>query len=286
MMAAPAFDPAKLGKRAVKGDAVSTGDRALILSLEGVGKTGKSDLAYRAPLPLVVQALDMGEDRPIERLRLLAPERFDKMYFYDYNFSAYAPKGSSPESTEKMVRDNVWEPFKDDFYRSVSAGVRTVVWDKATEAWEVLRLANFGRLDQIPQMMYGAINREYKEMIRAAKSAGMVLILIHDLKEEYESFTKIVRGETKESSRPTGRWVRAGNNKIDTLVDAYCRNTYIPPTKKKGSSEVQEPGRFEVEIIRAGHNAAMNGQVLESPDFGTLASLLKPGVEWSEEETA
>lgn len=238
-----------------------------ILSVEGLPKTGKTHISCTAPGNIAFQSLDFGTEGIVEK--------FEKtIEVAEYNFAYdFTIKSRGDEAVEQAdrIKEDYWKPFNDDCARFFGdASVRTVVWDTATEVWEMLRLAHFGKLMQNPQLQYGVVNAEYKALVRMANLARKNLILIHQLSKEY----KDVDGKSQE----TGNYKRNGNNKVDYLVHTYVKTDYVPPVKDvKGNVKVG--GRFTVEILRSRYNPDVNGMVLESPDWTTLMGLVAPHID-------
>ena len=255
-----------------------------ILSFEGLEKSGRTHLACQGPEPIAYQGLDTGEDT-MQKLRASGKKIAAAVYHY-----AHDPKTKNTEAQAEEIKKKVWDKFYTDYHAALT-WARTVVWDTATEVWELLRLANFGKLSQVPEIAYPAVNSEFKEMVRAAQKANVNLMLIHQVKEERETKVVMTAKGPAERSVPTGRLTRAGMNKIGYLVDAYLLTRYVDPkfTGKGKDRKQTEPGHFEVEVLRARHAHEMVGQVVEfsgeqgSPDLLTLLSVIRPDVavaEW------
>ena len=244
-----------------------------ILSIEGLPKTGKTHFCCTAPSGIAIQSLDFGTEGIIEK--------FDDKKFSveEYNFAYdYTIKSRGDEASEQAdrIKTDYWAPFNTDATRFMAdPAIRTVVWDTASEVWEMLRLAHFGKLMQNPQLQYGVVNAEYKALVRMANVARKNLILIHQLTKEYKDVDD-GKGGTK--SVESGEYKRQGNNKVDYLVHTYVRNHYIPPVKDvKGN--IKAAGKFQIEILRSRYNPDVNGMVLESPDWTTLMGLVAPHID-------
>lgn len=234
-----------------------------ILSIEGLPKTGKTHFACTAPGAVAFQSLDFGTEGIIEK-----HER--KFEVREYNFSydlTIKARGSEAEEQAEAIRYQYWKPFNDDcaeFFGNPE--FKTVVWDTASEVWEMLRLSNFGKLVQNPQLAYGPVNAEYKALVRMANVARKNLVLIHQMTKEFKN------------NEETGNWKRVGNNKVDYLVHTYVRTHYQDPVKDvKGN--VKTPGGFKLEILRSRYNPDVNGMVLDSPDWVTLMGLVAPHID-------
>ncbi len=47
-----------------------------------------------------------------------------------------------------------------------SKEIKSIVIDTASEAWELVRLARFGKLTQVMPQHYGPVNTEFRDMIK------------------------------------------------------------------------------------------------------------------------
>lgn len=243
-----------------------------ILSIEGLPKTGKTHFYSTAPGGIGVQSLDFGTEGVIDKF----PDTyFDvKEYNFAYDFTIKSRGDEAVEQAER-IKEDYWAPFNTDcaaFF--ADPAIRTVVWDTASEVWEMLRLAHFGKLQQNPQLAYGPVNAEYKALVRMANVARKNLVLVHQLSKEYREVEE--NGKTK--SVETGNFKRTGNNKVDYLVHSYIRLHYSEPVKNS-KGIIVTPGRFQTEILRSRFNPDVNGMIVDSTDFVSLMSLLAPHVE-------
>lgn len=255
---------------------------SLVLSIQGPPKTGKTRLALDAPDPIAYHAIDTGEDGPMQQAQERGKVIFPKVHSYSLPAEMrVAPKfpprkkdanGEWRPSEEEVawyqdradwVTKNCWQPFESACDAAIAAGVRSIVWDTETEAWEMKRLSHFGKLLQNPQMFYPKINGEYKELVRRIKLAKINLILVRQLKQDFDS--KL--------------WVAQGMGKIGYLIDASVETLWHGAIRS-GTKVV--PAEFAVRILEARQAKEMIGTkvVMDGgPDFVTLASMLKPGVE-------
>lgn len=244
-----------------------------ILSVEGLPKTGKTHLYSTAPGGIGVQSLDFGTEGVIDK--------FPDTYFdvREYNFAydfTINKRGDEATDQADRIKSDYWQPFNDDatsFFADPS--IRTVVWDTASEVWEMLRLAHFGKLMQNPQMQYGVVNAEYKALVRLANTARKNLILIHHMNKEYKDVDD-GKGGTK--SVESGNYKRIGNNKIENLVHSYIRTHYVEPVKSS-KGIVTQPGKFQIEVLRARYNMDANGMLIDACSFVDLMGLLAPHVD-------
>ena len=147
----------------------------LIMALSGLEKTGKTHLALTAPAPITYLSLDFGTDGVIQPF---AAKKLIRIKEYKI-----VKARKSVERAEAMKQaEEVWEEFKDD-YQFALDNSRTVVVDTETEVYELIRLARFGKLEQVKPMHYGPLYRELKEVIiKSAYESRANVILLQRLK--------------------------------------------------------------------------------------------------------
>jgi hypothetical protein len=203
----------------------------LIMALSGLEKTGKTHLALTAPAPITYLSLDFGTDGVIQPF---AAKKLIRIKEYKI------PKArKSVERAEAMKQaEEVWEEFKDD-YQFALDNSRTVVVDTETEVYELIRLARFGKLEQVKPMHYGPLYRELKEVIiKAAYESMANVILLQRLKKEYKA------------DAWTGQYEASGYSGIPYDVQVNAR-TFI-----------DKEGSFSLYIDNCRQNATLRGQVI------------------------
>lgn len=210
--------------------------RRLIMALDGKEKSGKSDFALRdTPAPIAVINTDIGLDGVIQKFQ------HDKEIHKSDHILSFPAGGDAKAIATKA--DAVWIKAKRDYFGALEAGVRTLVIDTATELWEILRLARFGKLTQVMPHHYGPVNAEFRNLIDRAYDYNSNVILIHKLKKEYKE------GKDGKGS-PTGRYERAGFNDTGYRVQINAR------TRRTGDGEFylhiddcrQNPDLFDVDF--------------------------------------
>jgi hypothetical protein len=170
------------------------GKRRLIMSLSAREKQGKTHFALTAPDPLAFFSLDLGTDGVLQKFQ-------DRKIFvseYDYRNAG---------GFDISVFQSAWGRLKGDFLTVLkNPDIRTIVWDTATEVWEMMRMAAFGKLTQVKPHHYGPVNAEYRDLLRLAYGSDKNLILLHKMKAEYVE------------DRRTGKFERAGFSDTGFLV--------------------------------------------------------------------
>lgn len=240
----------------------------LIISVEGREKQGKTHFALTAPGPICYQSIDIGTEGVIQKF----PDKKVMLANYDVEVSRKLREAGEDAVITHIAQQ--WEKFVDDYYAALKAGVRTIVWDTASEVWEFLRLARLGKLTQVMPKNYTEVNNEFRGLLRKAYSHDSNLILLHKSKEQWED----VPTDRGVKSRKTGAYERKGMNDVGFLVQAMvlCYREEVE-NEKSGKTESQ----FSVKILDSRHNPEANGEDLPDADFPMIASYIMPDVDES-----
>ena len=116
-----------------------------------------------------------------------------------------------------------------------------IIGDNWTEVWELCRLANLGRLTQVPPHFYGVPNGEMRKLIRDAKARpDITLVLIQKLTAEYAN------------DKATGLKVPAGFKDIPYLVQIVV-NCW------------RKDKKFGITVGKCTHNPTTEGLELVEP---------------------
>jgi hypothetical protein len=216
----------------------------LIVSVEGHEKTGKTHFAMTAPGPIALQDIDVGTEGVVEKF---THEKTIHLAEYALDFPY-----------QQKVAEQTWKQFTNDYKMLLASQVRTGIIDNASEAWELLRLAKFGRLEKIMSHLYGPVNSEFRGLLRLAYKSDVNLILLHKVKKQYVD------------DQWNGKYERTGFGDI-----AYLVQVAVETTKKDG--------KFFLKVLACRQNHAAEGQIIESPTFAKLGMLVFPGTteqEW------
>lgn len=207
--------------------------RKVCISVEGREKRGKTHFALTAPGPLVYFNLDEGLDR-------VQPEvKFPNLDLRVVDIPGFSKDGHPDKVADEALK--VWEYLKAKYVNALESA-RTVVFDSFTEVWELVRLARFGKLQQVQWFHFGPVNREFHDFIREFNKHDANLILLHK-----------VMAEKNESGTATGGFDRKGFSHIGFDVDDFFR------------VDRDNNGNFFVEALESGHNPAIKGQIFTEP---------------------
>jgi hypothetical protein len=135
-----------------------------------------------------------------------------------------------------------------------------VMCDTGTEAWELLRLASFGKLTQVMPHHYSKPNAEFRDLVREGFDATNV-VWLHKMKDEYENY---LDGKGQEKSRKTGGKSAKMMNDIPFLVECNVQT---------GRNDLDTGCEFYATILDCRKNMELRGMVLEN-DFDQLLELV------------
>jgi len=199
--------------------------KRLIVAVEGKEKSGKTTFGLSAPGPIVYFDSDLGKEGVLEKF-------VEEKEIWEYEIKTAKEIMIDAETGPQIDAEKEFQRFKRAYYQVLGENrVRTIVLDTATEVWELLRLAFFGRLAQVPPMKYGPANEEYRRLIRAAYSSNKNLILLHRVTDEYVG---TIDAKGREHSVRTGKKLRAGFKDTGYLVQVNLVTYYSPEEREFG----------------------------------------------------
>jgi hypothetical protein len=234
----------------------------VVIEFTGLPGTGKTDLALRAPGPLVHFGFDYhGANRCINRLIAAYPEKAKGIYSKTYAVKPRDRKVGDDEAASKEMRETVILPFLEDYEAAIKGGMRSFVIDTLDLMKQSQVISKWGKMESNSQLGYTEINAETARLVHMAREADVVLCLITRMKEEY----KETRVGDKLVSKATGKFVKSSNVAVTHAVDAWIE------TFTEGKD-------FKVRIMDAKTNKVANGTVFNSPEFHDVAMALKPEV--------
>lgn len=233
--------------------------KRLIVSLQAPHKAGKTRWALTAPGPIAYINFDVGLEGVVEPFIAAGKEIMESQY----RLTGRGAKGKMGDVKNEAAVE-MWERFQRDYFFAMDSGrFRTLVIDTGTEAYELIRLARFGKLAQVEPHHYGPVKAEFEEVIRAGlDSTTTNLILLHKVKDEYINDKK------------TGRKEFAGYSNMGFLVQVILE---LWRTNDEESGLV-----FHSRVLDARHQSAVDngliGMEFDSvsgmSDFPTLASMV------------
>lgn len=225
----------------------------LVLSVDGLPKTGKTKLMASMPAPLCIHNFNFGLKGVIDSELKAGKE----IYVEDYEIvlSNKLPGTSFNEMGDAAKR--AWDRFARAFLESLRQ-MRSVGVDMGGEAWDTIRLARLGKLTQVLPVQYTAVNAEFRQLIQEAIRSKANVMFLHKLKPEYKDDKK------------TDRFERSGFGDIGFDMEAIVRTT------RDYSKAGVDQFAGKIEECRANFEAS--GRVFTGRDlsFASIATAIYP----------
>jgi hypothetical protein len=237
--------------------------RHLLIGTEGLPNTGKTEFACSAPGPGIVICLDRGFDAMLDNPNPPKSRRDD--FAFKTIKIPLATQAAQPEYLQ------YWRDFYAEYKKALdNPDARTVVLDGDSDSWELQRLAEFGKLTQVPPIMYQQVNAARRAMIARAFDSGKIVISTNKLKDGYESQ---LTSDKKEVRIKTGKYERQGFADHEYLYQIQLRHLFN-----------EEKGSFGVKILRCKSDTTLQGLELWGEDccFQSLVQCIYPTVPLSE----
>ena len=238
--------------------------KRLLLSSEGLPNTGKSEFALSAPGPGIFICVDRGHEAMLDNPNPPSWRNADKYAFKTIEVPL-ATQAAQPVYLE------YWRKFYDEYKKALAnEDCRTVILDGDSDTWELQRLAEFGKLTQVPSIMYANVNAARRAMIARAFDSGKIVISTNKLKDGYESK---MSSDNKEVRVKTGGYERQGFPDHEYLFQLQIRHLYN-----------RAKGEFGIEIMRCKSDTTLQGFQLwgEECNFQSLVQTVYPNVPLSE----
>lgn len=249
--------------------------RRWIVALDALEKHGKTRFALTTPGTLAYMDFDNRSEGTIEEF-LAAGRKImwrTKPDGTPWPYQIPADAGASDEKAKEVQAEAraEWKRFESDYEDLLhSSSVDTIIIDTATEAWELVRIAGFGRLNEIPPHLYSEVNGAFRRLIRLARKQTRVnLVLVHRLKDEWANEKKgdKIKGYT------TGKSIRAGFSETGFLVDVNLRLTRLPLAACDDADDLG----FRLTVTDCGANPRVRGLELanEAITFPNLVAAME-----------
>ena len=237
---------------------IETKQRIIGLSAGEPGSR-KSSFWLEAPAPIVVFGFDQGLEGVVNRILNDQPGKEIRVVEYEWIPDT---EGNFTQEQAQAVRDQ----FTDD-YEVALHHARTVLVDKETDLWGILRYAEFGAPNADAQRDYDKVNARMRRIVNAAKPLDVNLGFVEGLKDEWGRIVNKKTGQV--GSGPTGRRIRAGFSELEGLVHVELYHTGHGP-----STWAMSVGK-----VRGAGNPDIADQTFEQPvlSFPEFAMLMFPG---------
>jgi len=256
----------------------------VLLGLEGESGTGKSTLAYSAPLPIRGFQFDLGWERA------LYGGKHDEL-FKDLKIEVitYKPETEPEKSDADIVIYELPQPLQLDSFKVgglrklwdyfiirladayTDPRVKTVVIDTATVARRVKADAYLEQLQadaeakgerarvQLLQIEYGKPNDAIRDVFNMAQGTKKNLVATHHLQDEYKDHITS-RGDVEKIN--SGRRILEGLAKTEALVDCHIRLE-------------KDRAKIKGTWVKCGYHLGYEGSSVESPTWDSLVNQIE-----------
>ena len=191
----------------------------MVISLSGEEKSGKDHTALTFPEPIYIHSFDIGLEGVVDKF-INGTFGRKKIYLAEYELEVQPGEASAQVVADSA--DRVWEQFVTNYKDGLaSCGQGTTICDTISEAWELIRLARFGKLTQIMPHMYGPVNAEFRDILRESYNHAGNTVYLSKLVDEWENYTG---NDGKEKGRKTGNKTRKGfaDLPFQVQINALC----------------------------------------------------------------
>ena len=179
--------------------------RIIAASFGEVG-TLKTSFWLTAPSPILFQSLDRGLEGVVGA-PILGDYASKEIHVEEYE--------SNTDALDQDGAIEVRDKIVEDFAYAIENGIRTIVWDKETQLYEVFKYAEFGAPSSNPKDYY-ALDQRYRRLINMAKSSDINFGIIQGMKTPWE--TKVNKSGVEKGQPRYGVRERRGMREIDELV--------------------------------------------------------------------
>lgn len=249
--------------------------RRLMIGTDGPANSGKTEFAISAPGPGIVICLDRGFDAMLDNQNPPPSRRSD--------FAFKVVQAPLPTQAVQASYVDYWKQFYAIYKQALdNADCRSVVIDGDSDSWELQRLAEFGKLTQVPSILYTSVNAARRAMYARAWDSGKIIIATNKISKEYKTLrnpdnTPLLNNEGKEVRQWDGAtYQRQGFADQDYLWQIQLRHLFRNTTNGP---------EWGIKITKCKADPSLTGYELWGPDcnFRSLVETVYPHIpikEW------
>lgn len=229
--------------------------KGILLSVEGLQKTGKTEFGLSMPAPLFILNLNLGLEGVIEKHVESGMVIYEKTIQIPYTASlpgqGFTLVATAAAETWKSAILTLMEALKDEL-------VKSIFIDTGSELWDLLRIARLGKLTQVLPVQYASVNAEFRQLLQILLTSGRNVVLSHKVKPEYVNDQK------------TSRFERSGFGDVGFDVQAELRTNR--DLKRDGDDQ------FSIEVMDCRANKELKGVSLSGKNakFLNVVQLIYP----------
>lgn len=201
----------------------------LFLSVRGPVAVGKTYTALKTvPGPVIYLNGDRDNDLALGRLRtkfkreIISTER----YVLKFQHDAIRGKDGGALNDNAQVARVVRDRFKAEYLAALESDVRFIVIDQSAFIWSLIRIARWGKLTEIPQILYSQANWEMEQIIHQADDTGKVVIWITPSEQVWIDTVEQTDQGPKKVRRPTDRTQSVGYKAFDSAMTVIAEMGY------------------------------------------------------------
>ncbi len=214
----------------------------LIVRIGGLDKGGKTHWALTTPDPIGVVNIDRGLEGVVEKF-VAAGKIIHVTDFRDM-----------PVKNQKD-HENRWDTFDTRYWTLLrDPAIRSIIWDTDNEAWEMIRMAYFGKLTQIKSHHYGEVNAAFRKLIDGAFDNNKNLIMVNRYKKQY-----VKKSPTSDDSAWNGKYEPGGFTEAPNIVQVNLRAQLVKDPE--GGDDIPT-----VTVINCRQNMQLNGEVFKGDE--------------------
>lgn len=146
----------------------------------------------------------------------------------DYLFHVVKAPKAGQAMKDKYLE--YWKAFYDKYKAALAhEAIQVVGVDGDSDTWELQRLAQWGKLTQVPSIMYTQVNAARRVMYARAFDSGKTVVMTNKIKKEYEDvFEKDGKPKMGDDGRQVrewrGKYERQGFNDQEYLFQVQLRH--------------------------------------------------------------
>lgn len=211
----------------------------LIVQVRGATGVGKTYTSLKTiPGPVIYLNGDRDNDLMLGELRRIRTKlgrgELISSKRYVLKFQNDVVRGNGPALNDnaavaRVVRDR----FKAEYLAALESDVRYIVIDQSAFIWSLIRIARWGKLTEIAQILYSQANWEMEQIIHQADDTGKVIIWISPSELVWEDVVEQTPQGPKKVRRPTDKTQSVGYKAFDFAMTVIAELHYDMAENKR-----------------------------------------------------
>jgi hypothetical protein len=200
----------------------------IIAGLAGEIGTWKTSWGLGMPAPLLVQSLDQGTEGIAEPLI----QKGKKIYLTKYSANTNELREIKDDDERMAAAEEIASQIEDDFLYAIANGIRSILWDKENQVYDIVKYAELGAPSDAPSNYY-PIHQRLEAMIAAAKESDINFVCIRAMKTPWVSE---VKGSGKIGASPSKtQRIPAGWGRLEEQMHLNIINRFVEEVDDEGA---------------------------------------------------